>query len=127
MTTELNVNDLSGKELKRLIERGILGITKNQPIPTKIEETPEWKKYKNLHGNEIAIREASRKYDVSPTTIRQWTNRGIIPVIREDGYRKFLDESYVAYCVEVKRQRNGAGKWLFDENGLPYTPTSRSA
>lgn len=98
-----------------------------QTIPTKIEETPEWLKHRDLKGVEISIRDAARKYNTSSKTISRWAKRGIIPTLREDGYRKFLDESFVAYCTEVKNNREGSGKWLFDENGLPYTPTTRPA
>jgi len=94
----------------------------NQPIPQKIEDTPEWKKHRHLKGKPISIREASRKYDIPDRTIGRWAIDGIIKVLGKDGNKKLLDESYVAYTYEVRKQRPGQGKWLFDENGLPYTP-----
>jgi len=123
----LNLDNLTGREIKQLIRRGILDIMQNQSLPQTIEDTPEWQKHKHLKGQEISIREASRKYEIPPKTISRWAKRKIIRILRDDGYRKYLDESCVAYCAEVRSARGGSGKWLFDDNGLPYTPTTRPA
>jgi hypothetical protein len=110
---------LTGNELKSYIQRGIIRIVKAQPIPKTIEETPEYQKFKHLKRVEIHIAEAGRKYDVPHQTIVRWKQKGFVKVLRKDGQRICLDESYVAYCVYVFRQTSGQGRWAFNENGTP--------
>jgi hypothetical protein len=118
------LDDLSAKTLKSLINRGIIEVTMTtKSLPETIEETPEYKKHADLKGQKISISEAGRKYDIPQQTISRWKDRGIIPVLDKGKNRRiFLDESYVAYCAEVYNKRPGAGRWLFDEKGLPYVP-----
>jgi hypothetical protein len=118
------LDDLSAKTLKSLINRGIIEVTMTtKSLPETIEETPEYKKHADLKGQKISIGEAARKYDTPHQTISRWKDRGFIPVLGHGSNRRiFLDEAYVAYCVEVKENRPGSGKWLFDEDGLPYVP-----
>ena len=118
----VNLENLTGREIKNLIQRGILEVMESQPIPTKKEETPEYKKHKHLKGKPIHLSGAARKYDVPLVTISQWVKKGYISVMGMDKNKKMLDEADVAYCAEVRKNRQGQGKWLFDESGLPYTP-----
>jgi hypothetical protein len=118
------LDDLSAKKLKSLINRGIIEVTMTtKSLPETIEETPEFQKHADLKGEKISISDAARKYDIPHPTITRWKGRGIIPVLGTGKNRRvFLDEAYVAYCAEVYNNRRGAGKWLFDEDGLPYVP-----
>lgn len=114
------ISDLTPSELKSLVDRGILNVTmSNSKIPTKIEETPEYKQFTSLKGKRIHIGEASRKYNIPNPTITRWKHKGFIKVIGTDGQKILLDESYVAYCAHVYHQSPGAGRWAFTENGLP--------
>lgn len=125
------IKKLSPTELKSLIDRGIIHVTMNgSKIPTRIEETPEYKKFKRLKGKPIHVAAAARKYDVPQPTISRWVKKGFIPVIGKDGPQKLLlDESYVAYCAHVYCLAPGSGKWAFTKNGLPrsYGMDIRSA
>ncbi len=108
-------------ELKSLVERGILIVTmSNGKIPKRIEETPEYQQFAELKTNRIHLREASRKYKVSPKTISRWIEKGFIKTKGTEGQRLLLIESYVAYCAYVYQQSgSGQGRWAFNKNGTP--------
>ncbi|HCE17667.1 MAG TPA: hypothetical protein DEQ80_07390 [Anaerolinea thermolimosa] len=89
---------------------------------TRKEDLPEYKKHAHLRGTSIWINEAARKYDIPGPTITVWVQRGIIRTLGYDKNRKLIDEADIAYCAEIYHQRKGQGKWLFDENGMPYKP-----
>lgn len=115
------ISDLSPAELKSYAERGIIQIVITNKLPTRIEDTPEYKKNAHLAGTQIHISEAARKYDIPQQTISRYVTKGIIKSIGRDGNKIMLDESYVAYAKEViKRKKAGQGKWIFDKDGLPY-------
>jgi hypothetical protein len=121
------------EELKALIESGKINaamldhnlLVKQrdvyQMIPRK--EQPEYLKYAHLQGVGIGLREASRKYGISPQTIRHWIKRELILIIGErtvrGGCQFLIDEADVAYCVEVRSRSPGKGHWLFRPNGTP--------
>ncbi len=115
------IENLSPTELKSLVARGIIQVKMTTAnLPTRIEETPEYKKFIKLKGKKIHVAAAARKYDVPHPTISRWVKKGFIPILGKDGPQKLLlDESYVAYCVHVYCQAPGAGKWAFTKNGLP--------
>jgi len=117
-----DLENLTPTQLKALVKRGILRVMENYPIPTTIEETPEYQKHAALRGQPIHISQASREYDIPSRTISRWVEKGYIPKLGTDGNKLLLDWSYVAYCAEVYQTRKGQGKWVFDENGLPYIP-----
>lgn len=115
------IRDLSPAELKSYSERGIIQIVINTKIPTRVEETPEYKANKHLAGTPIHISEAARKYKIPHPTLSRYVARGIIKVLGKDGNKVMLDEAYVAYVHQViKRRKPGQGKWMFDKRGLPY-------
>ena len=115
------INDLSPAELKSYIQRGIIKVVNTQPFPTRIEDTPEYKKFKHLQGVEIHVAEAGRKYNVHQPSITRWKQKGFIKVLRQEGQKIYLDESYVAYCVYVfhHHQTGGQGGWAFNPDGTP--------
>jgi predicted site-specific integrase-resolvase len=117
--TAAQINDLSPAELKSFIQRGIIKVVNAQPFPTRIEDTPEYKKFKHLKGVEIHVAEAARKYNVHQPSITRWKQKGFIKVLRQEGQKIYLDESYVAYCVYVFHQAGGQGGWAFNPNGTP--------
>jgi transposase-like protein len=78
--------------------------------------------FAELKGVEIMTAEAARKYDVFDENISRWVKRGFIKTIRYKGKRALLDESDVAYCVAVYRDRKDTGHRLFNDDGTPYTP-----
>lgn len=124
MTTDIDT--LPPATLKSLIERGILRVMENQPIPQTIEETPEYRRHAHLRSQPIHISQAARDYGIDKRTISRWVKRGILKTLGTEKNRVLLDRAYMAYCAEVYRTRRGQGKWVFDENGLPYTPETRS-
>ena len=120
-----DLGKLSKSQLISYVERGILEVMIKPPVATmaqiRKEDLPEYKKHAHLAGVGIHVREASRKYGVPHPTISRWVQRGIIRVIGQEANRVLIDEADTAYCVEVWRANRGSGRWLFDENGLPYT------
>jgi hypothetical protein len=123
-----STSNFSPSELKSYLSRGIIKIVQTQPIPRTVEETSEYKKFSKLKGKGIGIAEAARKYGVPHPTILNWRKRGYIPTLGKEGTQKILiDESYVAYCVEVYKRNPGQGKTIFNQDGTPFIPkTSRS-
>lgn len=118
----LAINDMPANELKQLIQRGIIKIVNAKPIPTTIDATPEYQKFKHLKGVEIHVAEAGRKYNMPNPSITRWKQKGFIPVLRQEGNKLLLDESYVAYCVYVFRSIDGQGRWAFNTDGTPRVP-----
>jgi hypothetical protein len=116
---------MSSTTLKDFAERGILQVVNTQPIPQTIEETPEFKKHAALKGKKIHLSAASRQYNLTLSSISKYVRLNIIKKLGRDRNRILLDEAYVAYVAEVKRNSPGQGIWLFDQNGLPYTPSTR--
>lgn len=116
-----NIRDIPAAELKSLIERGIIKVVKTSKIPTRVEETPEYKKTAHLAGKPIHISEAARKYKIPHPTISRYVTKGIIRTLGKDGNKVLLDESFVAYVKEViKRKKAGQGKSFFNKDGTPY-------
>lgn len=78
-----------------------------------------------LQGQAITIAEAEKKYKTSHPTIYRWISSGYIAVLSEpEEYPKRISELDMAYCAQVKAQRQAAGTRtgapLLDEKGLPY-------
>jgi excisionase family DNA binding protein len=99
-------------------ERAKRGVVK----PTRKEDLPEYRDHAHLKGVEIGVNEASRRYGVSNRTIGRWVKQGYIACLRRDGQRVLIDEADVAYCARIHRTRGGQGRWLFNQDGTPYTP-----
>jgi hypothetical protein len=79
--------------------------------------------FKHFRGESITIAQAAQNYGIHPETLRGWVKHGYIQVLRE-GYGKALDRADVEYCVAIHRaQGGGRGKRLFDDSGLPYSPS----
>lgn len=118
------IDNLSPAQLKNYVERGIIKVMTTQSLPTKIEETPEYRKHKRLAGQSIHLSEASRKYNIAQPTLSRWVKRGVIKKLGVEKNRIILDESFVAYAAEVMKEHpQHQGRWLFGENGMPYAPT----
>jgi len=92
--------------------------------PTPKEELSEYKKHAHLKGVDTWVSEAARKYDIPLTTISTWVKHGYIRTLGQRGNKILIDEADVAYCAEIYRKRGGQGRWLFNPDGTPYTPTT---
>jgi len=44
----------------------------------------------------ISLREASKKYNLSRSSLSRWVNSGVIPIIRRDANWTYLSESKIA-------------------------------
>lgn len=120
------INKLTPFQLKNYVERGMLQIMITKPIPTRLEETSQFKKHVKLIGTPIHLAEACRKYNIALSTLSQWVKRGLIKKLDPDKNKIMLDEAYVAYAVEVLRShKQSKGSRIFDKNGTPYIKTSR--
>ena len=126
--TQEEIEQLTPRQLKDYIRRGIITVMTDTKLPTTKEETPEYQQNAALAGQPIHVSAAARRYDIPQPTISRWVKLNYIKVLGMQGNKKMLDWADVAYCAAVykKRQADGAqGKWLFDENGLPYVPETR--
>ncbi len=93
--------------------------------PLRKEDLPEYQKHAHLRGVPTWISRAAREYGIPQPTISKWVRKGLIRILGRDGNKKLIDSADVAYCAEIYRRRGGRGRWLFDENGLPYEPRYR--
>ncbi|OQY29036.1 MAG: hypothetical protein B6243_11555 [Anaerolineaceae bacterium 4572_5.2] len=86
----------------------------------KKEDLEEYKQFAHLAGEKIWTSEAARKYDIHQQTLSRWVQAGYIQKIDSDGYKNYLNEQDVAYCVAVYEKRKGVGKRAFNKDGTPY-------
>ena len=119
--TREQIQALDAHKLKALALRGVYAITSpNGNYPPGKEDLPEYKKFSHLAGNLLSISAAGRKYNIPQQTISRWVQRGIIPIQETQGNKKLISEQDIAYCALIRSRNPGAGKWLFDNNGMPY-------
>jgi hypothetical protein len=125
MTTQLSPQELEKlgqKRLINLVNRGIISVMTAYPITmTTKTDLPEYQRHAHLKGHPISIGNASRKYGIPQPTISRWVSRGIITKLGMDKNRVLIDEADIAYCAEIRSQNPGAGRWLFNPDGTPYT------
>lgn len=127
--------DLSEKMLTQLVQAGkieavrllsgeVLVPANNDTHKIKTKEQIIAEKFKELIDQPITITEASRKYNIPGSTIREWIPLEYVHIINFGGYPMKLDEAEIAYCAEVYHERKASGirsgAPLLDENGLPY-------
>ncbi|NCP88294.1 MAG: hypothetical protein CO094_03805 [Anaerolineae bacterium CG_4_9_14_3_um_filter_57_17] len=103
---------------------------RHESAPLHKEDLPEYKMHAHLQGVEIGLAEAAEKYKMNTSTIFGWFQKGIISKIRRitalGGEKILLDETDVAYCVEIYRKIGGQGRRIFDKRGMPYKPSMGS-
>lgn len=110
-----------GKVRAATMTDGTLGISQQSLFHLLPKEAlPVYQEYEELKGVPIRMFEASKKYNVSPSTITHWVQRGHISQLNQEGRKIFIDEADVAYCARIYHQNRGQGKWIFDEVGRPY-------
>ena len=114
----------SGKIQGGILPDGeMIVIADSVPAEKKIrkEELPAYRKFVHLNGIKIGVGEASRKYEIPVSTLHRWAvQKKLITVLAREGQKVLLDEQDVAYCAETYHRNKGQGKWIFDENGVPY-------
>jgi hypothetical protein len=124
--TPTDLDQFTKAGLKNLVKRGIVRVSMDITL-TELEtmtkdELPEYQKHTKLIGKSISISEAARKYKIPNGTVVRWVQRGIIRRLGTEKNRVLIDEADVAYCAEIRSQNPGAGRWLFNIDGTPYTP-----
>lgn len=120
---------LSIEALTQLIQNGRIEAAKLPSGEIVVSETSYQtkeqiieNKFSHLVGSPIGLREASRNYNIHPTTLHRWVKLGYIKRVAD----KKLDESDIAYCMFVYKEKkkeyggNIAGAKIFDEDGNPY-------
>jgi hypothetical protein len=104
---------------------GEITVSQDTPPKTKADYINEDPKLRALKGQPIALPEASERYGIPKTTLFNWKSSEFVTVLKDDGYRVYLDEADVAYCARVYQQRKASGfssrgVRLLDEHGAPY-------
>jgi hypothetical protein len=111
-------------EAVRLSSGELLVSDNNDPQKIKTKEQIIAEKFGKLRERPITVSEASQKYRVPGSTIREWIPLEYVHIINSGGYPMKLDEAEVAYCAEIYHERKAAGirsgAPLLDEDGLPY-------
>lgn len=107
----------SGRIKGAVLPNGEIGVSEPE-----LDQIVTREQFEHLRGQSITIKEASEKYGVDSETIRKWSKRGYIRVLRE-GYGAEFDLADVAYCATVYKSQGGMrGKRIFDTDGQPYQP-----
>lgn len=95
--------------------------TNGHKIPTKDETI--LKEFAHLRGQWITVSEASTKYHVPGTTIREWINLEYVQT-KVDSYPMKLNEAEIAYCAKIHNERKTSGSRsgvpLLNKDGRPY-------
>jgi hypothetical protein len=118
---------LSEKSLRQMITAGRIkgAVLPNGEIGVReidVEQLITREQFEHLRGQTITIKDASERYGIDSETLRKWSKRGYIHVVRE-GYSAEFDLADVAYCAAVYKAQGGMrGKRIFDQNGQPYQP-----
>jgi hypothetical protein len=128
ITEAVKKSHLSEKALRDLLRTGKIAggemngviVVDANTLPVRKEDLPEYKKFREYHGVGISINEASRRFNISFTTLRTWVKRGYIKTIQEMPSKTLIDKQDVAYCVAVYKKQGGKGKRVFNEDGTPY-------
>lgn len=113
-----NLRRLPAKQLKRLLDRGIVGVS---VIPefqafdvNKIPITamPDFAPFKKLHGKPISINAGARKYNIPPRTVSRWVPQLKIPKLGKGPHGAVLiDEGVLAYyATKYKKISPGPGR-----------------
>jgi len=90
------------------------------------EDLPEYQMYAHLKGTPIWISEAARRYQVPHQTVVRWIKAGYIKQLGMRGNKVLIDQADIAYCSEIYRKRGKQGRVLFNRDGTPYKPKTRS-
>ena len=124
---------VSGEEviekLQREAEKAQRAAEKAQRAETsglRKEDLPEYRMHADLKGKGIWIAKASREYGIPHPTILKWVRLGIIRVIGREANKVLIDEADIAYCSEIYKKFGKPGRILFNPDGTPYKPKTRS-
>jgi hypothetical protein len=88
-------------------------------------EYPQYKKHAKWKGVPITLSGASRTFGVPHPTISRWVSRNLITVLRRTKRELYLDKADAAYCAEIRREKSGPGKWLFNDDRTPFVTQTR--
>lgn len=123
--SKADLERMPGAQIKDLAKRGILRVMSATPIKNlKYTDLPQYRKHAHWKRIEITASEASRLFDVPQMTVSRWAKDNKITVLRRTNREIYLDKADVAYCVEILRERPGAGKWLFNPDRTPFVPVT---
>ena len=123
MLSKSELERMHGSQLKDLAKRGILRVMSTTPIKDlKYTDLPQYKKHAKWKGTPITASEAARVFRVHQVTISRWAEKNLITILERTDREIYLDKADVAYCLEIYRERRGAGKWLFNPDRTPFIP-----
>lgn len=119
--SKADLDRMHGAQLKDLAKRDILRVMSTAST-SKIPYTayPEYKKHAKWKGVPITIREASRQFGIPARTISRWAQKDDITTLRRTKREVYVDKADVAYAAEIRRQKPGAGRWLFRDDRTPH-------
>jgi len=107
----------SGRIKGAVLPNGEIGVSE-----PGLDQIVAREQFEHLRGQTITIKEAAEKFGIDSETLRKWSKRGYIRVLRE-GYGAEFDLADVAYCAAVYNAQGGMrGKRIFDRDGQPYQP-----
>ncbi len=107
----------SGRIKGAVLPNGEIGVSEPE-----LEQVVAREQFEHLRGQAITIKDASEKFGIDSETLRKWSKRGYIQVVRE-GYGAEFDLADVAYCAAVYKAQGGMrAKRIFDQEGQPYQP-----
>jgi transposase len=84
-----------------------------------------WRRVKHLDGRPIGLEDAYTKYDMNPSSVYRWINKGYIRILKDRrgggrGRKRLINEADMAYVAEVADERGRKrGKPILTPEFLP--------
>lgn len=114
--------DLDADLLRKLVKDGVIA-SKTPPDSTDVlvdryefEEVArklDRGQWRHLEGTGISINAAARKYGLRSPSLWKWARDGYIRILRNDGYRTWLDEADVGFARALSDLAGKPGRALF--------------
>ena len=60
-------------------------------------------RFRHLEGKKISINEASRRYELQPSTVARWVLKRKVRTVGREGKYRYIDESDIAYAAFLAR------------------------
>jgi predicted site-specific integrase-resolvase len=98
-------------------------VSKTQETMAKRDEL--WRRVQHLDGKPIGLEDAYTKYDMNPSSVYRWIEKGYIRILKDRrgggrGRKRLINEADMAYIAEVGDERGRKrGKPILTSEFIP--------
>lgn len=112
VTEAIKRTNIPGSQLQAMAKSGKIKcvMLNNQILLRESDVMAQSPKNPDLTGASISIRNAARKYGITPSTISRWVARGLIRIVDQVGNKIMIDESDMAFMADYYKKRPGSGR-----------------